>query len=276
MTEPLTAAELQAYRERIGHTGPLGADLTALTALHRAHVLAIPFENLDVQFGTPPALDPSAIFVKLVTERRGGWCYEQNGLFARALGALGFTVTRMSGGVMRALRGEVTMGSHLCLKVSVDGTDYLCDVGFGSSQIAPLPLAEHDWTAAPLTGRIARTSDGLWQFEIVTGPMPLSYDFADAPADEARLAALCDWQGRDAESVFVQNLVVQQRTPDGHLMLRGKVLTHSGPDGATVRELSSAEELVAVLRDPFGLDVPEAVRLWPVIEARHEALISTP
>ena len=272
MTEPLTASELSAYRARIGHTGPLGADLATLTALHRAHVLAIPFENLDVQFGTPPTLDPQAIFSKLVTARRGGWCYEQNGLFARALDALGFAVTRMSGGVMRALRGDATMGSHLCLKVGVGGRDYLCDVGFGSSQIEPLPLAEHDWQAAPLTGRIQRTEDGLWQFEIVTGPMPLSYDFADAPADEALLAALCDWQGRDAESNFVQNLVVQQRTADGHLMLRGKVLTETRPEGSAVRELGTAEELAAVLRDVFGLEVPSVTGLWPEIEARHAAL----
>jgi N-hydroxyarylamine O-acetyltransferase len=274
MTEPLSAAELAAYCVRIGHTGPLAADLATLTALHRAHVLAIPFENLDVQFATPPTLDPGAIFAKLVTARRGGWCYEQNGLFARALTALGFRVTRMAGGVMRALRGEATMGSHLCLKVTADGLDYLCDVGFGSSQIAPLPLAEHEWAAAPLTGRIARTSDCLWQFEIVTGPMPLSYDFADAPADETLLAALCDWQGRDPESVFVQNLVVQQRTPDGHLMLRGKVFTQTGQDGATITELGSAEELVAVLRDIFYLYKTEVARLWPTIEARHAALFA--
>ncbi len=274
MTEPLTATQLDAYLARIDYSGPLVPDQATLTALHRAHVLAIPFENLDVQFGTPPTLDPAAIFAKLVTARRGGWCYEQNGLFARALATLDFSVTRMSGGVMRALRGEATMGSHLCLMVAVDGRNYLCDVGFGSSQIEPLPLAEHDWAATPLAGRVQRTGDGLWQYEIVTGPMPLSYDFAAAPADEALLAALCEWQGRDPESVFVQNLVVQQRTADGHLMLRGKVFTQTGPDGAQVRELGSAEELVAVLKETFNLDVPEAARLWPAIEARHAVLFA--
>src|SRR5215212_4496121 len=109
----LKSPELTAYLERIGYDGALAPDLPTLTALHRAHVLAIPFENLDVQLGRPPTLDPAAIFAKLVTARRGGWCYEQNGLFGRVLAGLGFTVTRMSGGVMRAERGEATMGGHL-------------------------------------------------------------------------------------------------------------------------------------------------------------------
>lgn len=272
MIEPLTAAELDAYRARIGHTGPLDPDLATLTALHRAHVLAIPFENLSVQLGTPPGQDPQAVFAKLVTARRGGWCYEQNGLFARALTTLGFDVTRMSAGVMRALRGEASMGSHLCLKVRIDGYDYLADVGFGSSQIEPLPLTQHAWQAPPLAGQLCRTPDGLWQLAIETGPTPLSYDFADAPADEDQLAALCDWQGRDPDSVFVQNLVVQLRTRDGHLMLRGKVFTVTGVNGGRVRELGSGAELVALLRESFGLDVPEAAGLWPAIEARHAAL----
>ncbi|MFM5953952.1 MAG: arylamine N-acetyltransferase family protein [Novosphingobium sp.] len=274
MTEPLTADELDAYCARIGYAGPRAADLATLTALHRAHVLTIPFENLDVQLGTPPGQDAAAIFAKLVTARRGGWCYEQNGLFARALVSLGIAVTRLSAGVMRELRGEETMGSHLCLKVRIAGVDYLADVGFGSSQIEPLALSEQAWNAAPLAGRILRTPDGLWRFAIEAGPTPLSYDFADEPADEALLARLCAFQGAHPDSIFVQNLVVQQRTEDGHLMLRGKVLTETGPDRAAVRELGSAEELVAVLRDRFTLAVPDAARLWPSIEERHAALFA--
>lgn len=274
MTDPLTPADLDAYFARIGYTGPRNADLATLTALHRAHVLTIPFENLDVQLGTPPGLDRDAIHAKLVGARRGGWCYEQNGLLGRALAALGFTVTRLSGGVLRDLRGEQSMGSHLCLKVTLEGTHYLVDVGFGSTQIEPLPLAELAWEAEPMAGRILRTEDGLWRFAIETGPTPISYDFPDAPADEALLADKCAWQGRDGNSPFVQNLIVQQRTPDGHLMLRGKVLTETGPDGFTTRELTSASELVGVLQHVFNLDVPEAATLWDAIEARHAALFA--
>lgn len=272
MIEPLTPAQLDAYCQRIGHSGPRAADLATLTALHRAHVLAVPFENLDVQLGRPLSTDSHAAYAKLVGARRGGWCYEQNGVFARALVALGFAVTRMSGGVMRALRGEAAMGSHLCLRVTVEGQEYLADVGFGSTQLEPVPLAEHDWDQVPMAGAVRRTDDGLWQFAIHSGPMPLSYDFHPEPADEALLARMCEWQASDAESIFVQNLVVQQRLPQGHLMLRGKVLTETTPAGSHDRELASGEELVDLLRTRFGLDLPEAAGLWPAIEARHAAL----
>jgi N-hydroxyarylamine O-acetyltransferase len=274
MTEPLTPAELSAYLERIGHAGPLAPDLATLTALHSAHVLAIPFENLDVQQGRPPGLDPLAAFDKLVTRRRGGWCYEQNGLFGRALVTLGFEVTRMASAVLRAERGDFFMGSHLCLKVRIDGRDYLADVGFGSSQLEPIVLAEHAWEQAPLAGRLFQTEAGYWQVAIEQGPTILSYDFRAAPADEALFARLCEWQGRDSESVFVQTLVVQQRHPHGHTMLRGKVLTQTAIGETSVRELASGEELVATLRDEFALDVPEAARLWDQIEARHVALFA--
>lgn len=268
----LTPAQLDAYLTRIGH-GPVGqADLATLTSLHRAHVLAIPFENIDTQLGNPPPMEPAAAFAKLVGRQRGGWCYEQNGLFGAVLTTLGFAVTRLCAGVMRDVRGEESMGSHLALKVRIEDADYLVDVGFGSSQIEPLPLAEHDWAAAPLAGRVRRAPDGLWQFAIVSGPSPMTYDFPDAPANEALLEALRQFQGHHEQSPFVQNLIVQQRLPDGHLMLRGKVLTLTGPDSATVSELQSAGELVALLRDRFALDVPEVASLWPAIEARHAAL----
>lgn len=274
MIEPLSKADLAAYLARIGHDGPFDPTLATLTALHRAHTLAIPFENLDVQLGTPPGRAPAAVFDKLVTRRRGGWCYEQNGLFGSALMALGFAVTPLSAGVMRQVIGEQVMGSHLALKVTVDGSEWLADVGFGSTLLEPLPLSEHQWDHGVLAGHAERLDDGYWRMAITAGPMPLSYDFLNQPADEAQLDAQCLFQGTDAESIFVQNLVVQQLRADGHLMLRGKVLTVTGTDQPETRELASGEELVALLRDTFALDLPEVAALWDQIEARHAALFA--
>src|SRR6185503_6394389 len=99
--------DLQAYLDRIGFAGEARPDLATLTALHRAHLLAIPYENLDVQFGTPVTIEPAAAFEKIVTRGRGGWCYEMNGLFGAALDEIGFQVTRLAGGVRRDLMGEI-------------------------------------------------------------------------------------------------------------------------------------------------------------------------
>ncbi|MFC0590534.1 arylamine N-acetyltransferase [Novosphingobium aquiterrae] len=272
MTEKLSAQALDAYLQRIGHAGPIGPDLATLRALHRAHVLTIPFENLTVQLGEIPSMQPNAVFDKLVAGRRGGWCYEQNGLFGRALATLGFAVTRLAGGVMREVTGEAFVGSHLALKVVIDGQPWLADVGFGATQLEPLPLSEGRWQAAPMDGAIEQTDDGYWRMAIVNGPMPLSFGFRDAPADEQRLQDLCAWQATDSESIFVQNLAVQLRRPEGHAMLRGKVLTETAPGGTVTRELASAADLTVTLRDVFGLDTPEAAALWPKIEERHAAL----
>lgn len=273
---PLTTSQLSAYFDRIDFAGTPRADLPTLRALHRAHALAIPFEAADVQFARPPGLDPQAAFAKLVTARRGGWCYEQNGLFGRVLESLGFTVTRLSAGVMRQVRGDFAMGSHLALKVTLDGEDWLADVGFGASLIAPMPLAEGRHDTPPVPSELSRTDEGYWRLSIAIGDNPFSYDFRNEPADEALLARRCAWQGSDSESPFVQTLVVQRRLPERHAMLRGKVLTRTGLDGAEVRELADAQDLVAVLREDFGLHLPEAAGLWDAILARHAELFAQP
>lgn len=271
MPDTLSPAQLAAYFARIGYTGTPRADLATLTALHRAHVQAIPFENIDVQLGCPTGLDPLAAYAKLVERRRGGWCYEQNGLLGMVLATLGFEVTRMAGAVLRQVRGDATMGSHLCLKVALE-QDWLVDVGFGAAQLEPLPLAEGTWDHTPILVSLARTEDAHWRLAIQLGSGEMSFDFRDQPADEARLQQLCDWQGRDGESVFVQNLVAQRRLDGEHRVLRGRVFTRATAAGSEQRVLASAEELLTVLAGEFGIEEPAIADLWPAICARHTAL----
>jgi N-hydroxyarylamine O-acetyltransferase len=268
----MTEAELDRYFARINYAGPTDADVATLGAIQAAHLTAIPFENIDTQLGHPPGLDPDAIFAKLVEGRRGGWCYEMNGLFGRALATLGFAVTRLGGAVRRAHDGDQSFASHLALRVDIDGEPWLADAGFAGLLWQPAPLREGRAGHAPLPGGISRTGDGFWRFEVEGAGMPMYYDFADAPADEARFAELCHWQATAPQSVFVQNLTVQRRAEREHVALRGKVLTRLTPGQSDQRELASADELVTVLADEFGLDVPEVASLWPAIEERHAAL----
>lgn len=269
--EALSPSQLDAYLARIGLDRPVRPDLATLDAIIRAHVQAIPFENLDVQLGHPLTTDPAAAFVKLVEARRGGWCYEHNGVLGAALAAIGFDVTRMSAGVMRQVRGDESMGSHLCLLVECEGP-HLVDAGFGSWLGAPVPLRQGEWLHDPLPVALGPTDDGLWRVSVSLGPSAMSYDFAAEPADEAQLSALCQWQATDPASVFVQNLTAQRRAEGSYLMLRGKVLSVVTASGEERRDITSAQDLVETLRELFLLDVPEAAGLWPAIEARHEAL----
>lgn len=269
--EALSAEELAAYLQRIGFDDEPRRDLATLDRIVQAHVRMIPFENLDAQLGRPLSTDPRAAFAKLVERRRGGWCYEHNGVLAAALRAIGFAVTRMSAGVMREVRGDAAMGSHLCLLVECEGPR-LVDAGFGSWIGAPLPLETGTWVHDPLPVSLGTLEDGMWRLSATIGATAMSYDFHAAPADEDLLSRMCHWQANDPASVFVQNLTVQRRDAGQYLMLRGKVLSVVTAGGEERRELGSADELAEALRDLFLLDVPEAVTLWPAIEARHEAL----
>jgi N-hydroxyarylamine O-acetyltransferase len=134
--------DFDAYLDRIGYAGPRRSTAAVLRDLQRAHLLAVPFENLDINpIGTPIVLSPDALFHKVVVRRRGGFCYELNGLFAIALEQLGFDVTRVAGQVSR---GDGKFGpefDHLALVVRVDGATHLADVGFGDFSLEPLDLS---------------------------------------------------------------------------------------------------------------------------------------
>jgi N-hydroxyarylamine O-acetyltransferase len=265
--------ELAAYLHRIRFDGTARPDLATLKAIHRAHHFAIPFENLDVQLRRPVVLEPEASYDKIVCRRRGGWCYEMNGVMAWALGEIGFEVMRMSGGVMRVQAGDAQLGNHLCLLVCLD-QPYLVDVGFGGSMAEPFPLQASEREDPPYRLGLSELGDGYWRFAetAYSEDAAFSFDFRVAPADEALLAQKCQFLQADPASPFIQNLVVQRRTADAHLSLRGRVLTTMHATRVHKRLINSAKELVAMLRDSFDLDVAEAATLWPSICARHEAL----
>jgi N-hydroxyarylamine O-acetyltransferase len=124
---------LDAYLERIRYTGPLSASAETLRCLHRAQVMSIPFENLNVFLGRPVRLDPLSLVAKLSEERRGGYCYELNGLFMMALQRLGFTVIPLAA---RVFHGQtLTQKSHRLTLVEVEGRRWLADVGFGGNSL---------------------------------------------------------------------------------------------------------------------------------------------
>ncbi len=133
-----------AYLARIGYAGPTAPTLATLRALHHAQMLAVPFENLDIGLGRPIVPDEGALFAKIVGQRRGGFCYELNGLFAAPLRTLGFRVTLLSASVRANPTTEAPVFDqdydHLCLRVDLD-EPWLVDVGFGDSFLHPIRLA---------------------------------------------------------------------------------------------------------------------------------------
>ena len=266
--------DLKAYFDRIGYRGPARADLATLIALHRAHLQAVPYENLDVQLGRPLTPDPAAAFEKIVTRRRGGWCYEMNGVFGAVLSEIGFKVTRMAGGVMREVVGDDAVGNHLVLLVELDGEPWIADVGLADGALEPYRLKPGALAYDGYVFRLEAMEAGWWRFHNHEYGGAKSFDFRVAPAQPALLATRCAWLQTAPESHFLQNLIVQRYRGTQILQMRGRTLRTVSPTGVEVQLIGSAEELVDMLADDFGLDVPEIADYWPRIAARHEEVMA--
>ena len=133
---------VEGYLQRIGYTGGREPTAATLAALQRAHLLAVPFENLDIHLGRRLVLDREANYAKIVERCRGGWCFELNGLFAWLLEQLGFQVTLLGSNV-HGTDGVSQDLAHLLLRVDLE-QPLIVDVGFGEGVFAPLPLAQLD------------------------------------------------------------------------------------------------------------------------------------
>lgn len=263
--------DLNRYLDRIGFAGTPRPDLDTLRAVMLAQVLTVPFENLDVQLRRPLTTDVEGAYGKIVDRRRGGWCYEQNGLLGWALAEIGFDVTRAAGGVMRVRAGDGVLGNHLCLLVEC-GDRYLVDAGFGGSLTAPMPLAPGETSDPPYDIRLGREEDGYWRFTERLGSEPFSFDFRPHAADENLLQEKCNFLQTDPDSPFVRNLVAQRRRLMEHVILRGRVLTRLTAAGKTTHLIDSADELSEILAAEFRLFEPTIKDLWPAVVERHRAL----
>lgn len=267
MQHSLSVQQLDRYFARIGYRGPRDATLATLRGLHRAHLLAIPYENLDIHLGLPITLDPDAMFTKLVDERRGGWCYEMNGLFGRVLETLGFEVRYLSGAVGRATRGWRAQGNHLMLLVGLDRS-WIADVGFGDGFLTPLPLEPGNYRQDFLQYRVIR--DGpRWHVHNHQFGGADGFDFTLTPRALDDFGAQCHELQTSPESSFVKSTVCERFAPTGLVMLRGAVLREVSAGGVTTHVVQEATEYDRVLRDLFDLAVPGIDVLWPRVWARH-------
>lgn len=263
--------DLSAYLDRIGYPETPRVDLATLRGLHRAHLLSIPYENLDVQLKRPGDVTVQHAFDKIVTRRRGGWCYEMNGLFGWALSEIGFEVTRMAGAVSRAERGDISLGNHLVLRVDLD-RPYIADVGFGDGVLEPVPLVAGPMSVAGYDFRLEQLDADWWRFHNhALGGAPY-FDFTEAGASDAALNTTCQWLRTSPDSVFTQFPIVQRHTPAGLVLILGRTLRRVRPGERTQELIESADAFIEVLIREFGLDVPQMDALWPAICAKHEEL----
>ena len=266
--------DLAAYLDRIGFVGDARPDRATLDAVHRAHLLAIPYENLDVQLRRRRTPSPQAAFDKLVNEQRGGWCYEMNGTLGLALSLIGFKVTRMAGGVARAAMGDAVVGNHLVLRVDLPEGPVIADVGFGDGPLTPFDFRPGPFSSRGFDFNLEDQGDGWWRVHNHPRGGAPNFDFQPLTADEELFARQCEFLQTSETSFFTQNLFCFRHTKDGVQALRGRVLRHLTAEGTDERLLESSDDLVETLTTTFGLNVPAAATLWPGILARHEVVMA--
>lgn len=265
--------DVRTYLDRIGFEGAPRADLDTLTRIHRGHLTSIPYENLDVMLGRPVDLDPAHAFDKLVTRRRGGWCYEMNGLLAWALEEIGFKVTRLAGAVHRTHLGDDVIGNHLVLLTHLDQT-YLTDVGFGDGLFEPVPLRESAISQYGFDSRLVRAADGWWRYHNHQNGGAPTFDFRAEPADLRVLARMCEYLRTSLHSPFTQNVVLQRRGPDRVEILRNSIRMTAYPDRLERWKLHDADAFMDEIKTVFGIDEPDARTLWPWAEQRGAIMLA--
>ncbi|GGY12012.1 arylamine N-acetyltransferase family protein [Streptomyces djakartensis] len=266
----MDSAQVDAYLRRLGAEHPAWPTVDALRELQLRHLRTVPFENLSIHLGEEIVLEEKRLLDKVVGARRGGFCYELNGSFGALLAALGYDVMLLAGRVYGDGQRLGIPYDHLALRVrTVDGGDWLVDVGFGANSHLPLAfgdrgeqedragtfrIVEARPDAAGVRGGHSTVEaadldvfrDGRPQYRLEVRPRVLG-DFT----------AGAWWHSTSPVSHFTRSLVCSRITEDGgRITLSGRTFTVTGADGTReVRELEADEEVLGVYRERFGIEL---------------------
>jgi N-hydroxyarylamine O-acetyltransferase len=225
-------------------------------------MLAVPFENLDIHLGRPIVLSLAAFYDKIVRRRRGGFCYELNGLFAWLLEELGFPVVMLSARVFDAARPGPEF-DHLVLLIEMEER-VIADVGFGDSFLEPLRLDATEEVEVEQHGSsyrlrkfdadriVERRRESLWEPQ---------YVFSLTPRKLVDFGAMCEWQQTSPDSHFTRRVVCSLATPDGRVTLADNRLIVTAAGRREERQVAGENDYRAALMSLFGIDLGEAVRI---------------
>ena len=272
--------DIAAYFDRIRYTGPVAPRTMTLRALHRHHMLAVPFENLDIGLGREIVLDPDRFVKKIVQHRRGGFCYELNGAFAFLLMGLGFSVKLLSVRVADRKGALSHEFDHLALYVDAGAArsqeacrmpglvprGWLVDVGFGDNFLEPLRFA-NGLEQQDAAGRFRLVHEReRWRLERRddAGEWRVQYDFLLKPRRLSEFADMCRYHQTSRDSHFTRNRICSLATPNGRITVSGMRLIVRANGARQEQVLTTQAELHRALHQHFGivLDPPsgESVR----------------
>jgi N-hydroxyarylamine O-acetyltransferase len=249
--------DVPAYLARVGLEALPHPTADGLHELHRAHIAAIPFENLAIIVGRGVDVSLPAIQARLVGRRRGGYCFEHNTLFGALLERAGFEVTRLAARV-RMGAAFVRPRTHMTLLARAEGRQWLTDVGFGADGLLePIPF-EHEGTSrvGGWTYQVVRDDEWNWRLVSVRpdGPVDL-YGFTVEPQLPIDYVMANHYTSTHPLSPFTRVATAQRAGPDRRLAMRGKRLDEELPDGTTEVHAVDAADLDDVLLERFGIEL---------------------
>ena len=254
---------IDAYLKRINYNGSREATAETLRALQVAHLMSVPFENLSIHSGEPILLNEDALFTKIVDHRRGGFCYECNGLFAGLLRALGFDVAMLAAGVAKNDGGFGPIFDHMTLMVTLEER-WLADVGFGDSFLEPLLLdTREEQVQGTRSFRLVDDDDHLILMRRDEGDdWKPQYRFTLQPYTFPDYEETCRFHQTSPDSHFTKGLICSRATEDGRITLSDmRYITTSGPQRLRDEQiLSSRDDYDRVLREQFGIVMKNPVR----------------
>lgn len=270
------AAEIDVdrYFRRIAYAGDAPATLATLARLHALHAEAIPFENLSAFLGEEIPLDPASLQRKLIDAQRGGWCFEQNLLFAEVLRALGYRVTTLAARVRwNAPHGALRPRSHMLMRVELPEGDYIADVGFGGLTLsAPLRLEPAIEQETPHERFRLAEQDGtyLLEAEVAGAWQPLyTFDLVEQHVPDYEVS---NWYlAHHPQSQFVTGIIAARTEPGTRHALRGgRYAVHRRGRPSATRAVESVEDFRRLLEGPFRIRLPE----MPELDRRLAGLVA--
>jgi N-hydroxyarylamine O-acetyltransferase len=251
--------DLDAYFARINYTGSREPTADTLRNLHRSHMYAVPFENLDIHIKRPIVLETERIFDKIVNQGRGGFCYEQNGVFSAVLRQLGYDVTLMEARVSDENGNFKMPFDHLTLLVNLDER-WLADVGFGDSFTEPLLFDEAN---AQIQGNnvfyVAHDAaqQGIFSHRDINGDWQGGYQFFLKPRQLDDFSGTCHFHQTSPDSHFTKGRVCSLATPTGRVTLRDNRLIFTENGEKSEQPIESETAFQAALQKYFGIKIPE-------------------
>lgn len=262
----MAAFDLKSYLQRINYTGNTSPTLQVLHGVTQAHTQSIPFENVDVILNKPILLSDEAIFEKLVTKKRGGYCFEQNSLMLQALNHLGFVVKPLSARVRLRFtdRAQVAPRTHLFVRVEIGEESFVTDVGMGAASLTgALKLIPDLEQETPHELRRIVKEGSIWYHQIRYGD--LWQDACEFTLEEMPLLdrEIANWYtSTHPQSHFKSSLMVARALDNGQrLTLQNFDLTQRARNGeAQKKQLQNNKELIDVLTNDFGLILSDSDR----------------